>query len=186
MVYHLIGKVDHSTKISLSTLAKTLGVKLIIAGEVDDTALIEAIAETDVIISLRWPTLEAASASAIEAMLYGKPIVVTDAGFCAEIPSSFVLKISPENETKDIESVLQRLINDSNLGPTIGFKAQKWASRTFTPENYANNLIEMAKDVSRSKPAIDAINYFCGLIYQWSEGNKRIIKGDLLPNLEIF
>lgn len=87
MNYRLIGAVEPEVMSSLSALAARLGVNLVISGEVDDNELERAFTESDVISCLRWPALEAASASAIEVlMLYGKAVIVTDTGFYADIP----------------------------------------------------------------------------------------------------
>jgi len=59
VTYRLVGHVEPEVANSLSMLAGSLGVRLVISGEVDDVTLSQAIATSDVISCLRWPSLEA-------------------------------------------------------------------------------------------------------------------------------
>ena len=72
-ILRLVGHIESDVQARLSALAHSLGVRLLISGEVDDATLAHAIDRADVVCCLRFPPLEAASASTIEAMLYGKP-----------------------------------------------------------------------------------------------------------------
>ena len=186
VTYRLVGHVTTETATSLSTLARELDVRLVISGEVDDTALSLALAESDVISCLRWPSLEAASASAIESLLYGKPVIVTDTGFYAEIPDEYVLKVSPKHEISELKSILERLVKDRGLCNTIGSQAQQWATRTFTAENYGAELMETVMEMVRVRPILGAVNFFTVLIDRWggdfdAAGNKQLIN-----TLQIF
>jgi glycosyltransferase involved in cell wall biosynthesis len=186
VVYRLVGLIQPETVNSLSALARKHGVRLLISGEVDDATLLRAIEESDVISCLRWPSLEAASASAIEAMLYGKPAIVTDTGFCSEIPDSYVLKISPDNELGDLKMILERLLFDKNLRAMVGAQGQLWASQTFTAENYAGEIIDMVEQTLRAKPSMEAVGYFCGILNRWSATPKSASLEQMIDLLGIF
>lgn len=165
--YRLVGQIRPETIHELSVLARNSGVNLVISGEVDDAALAHAVEQADVISCLRWPSLEAASASAIEAMLYGKPTVVTDTGFYRELPDECVKKIDPNNEIDSLQSTLEQLFKDLELRHTLGIQGQQWAKSTFTPENYARKLIDIADSVNKAKPMIAAANYFVDVMNRW-------------------
>lgn len=186
VTYRLVGHVEHETVNSLSTLARNLGVRLVISGEVDDAALSQAIAASDAISCLRWPSLEAASASAIEAMLNGKPVIVTDTGFYAEIPDQYVFKISPDNEIPDLQSVLESLLNDEGRRKAIGSQGQQWASQTFTAENYAYELTDAVEQMLKSRPTLKAVDYFCNVMHQWSENDALLNMKEIMQPLRIF
>ena len=79
--YRLVGKIDPHARRQLTDAASRRGVTLEIVGEAELDQLMDAIVEADVICCLRLPCLEAASASAIEAMQLGKAVVVVDHGF---------------------------------------------------------------------------------------------------------
>jgi glycosyltransferase involved in cell wall biosynthesis len=186
VVYRLVGAVQPEVKKSLSLLATRLGVRLTISGEVDENTLADAILRSDVISCLRWPALEAASASMIEAMLYGKAAIVTDTGFYAEIPSSCVVKIAPNNEINEIRIALEKLLEDRNEIKKLEVEAQRWSSQTFTAENYARQLIDVIEEISTTAPALQAIDHFCGILQEWSPANASLSTTELLQPLEMF
>jgi len=186
VTYKLVGHVQTEMVLSLSEMARGYGVNLVIAGEVDDTALSQAIAESDVVSCLRWPTLEAASASAIEAMLYGKAVICTDAGFYSEIPDEYVLKVSHKKEISDISSSLTALIRDREKIRTIGEKAQRWATETFSAADYARSLTDITRRTLTAKPVIDACHSIAEIAGRWSASIANPLRGEDLAALEIF
>ncbi|MGN7983595.1 glycosyltransferase family 4 protein [Burkholderia sp. 22313] len=186
ITYKLVGHVQPETVLSLSQMARGYGVNLVIAGEVDDTALAQAIAESDVVSCLRWPTLEAASASAIEAMLYGKAVICTDAGFYSEIPDEYVLKVSHKNEISDISSSLTALIRDREKIRTIGEKARRWATETFSAALYARSLTDMTRRTLVAKPIIDACHSITEVARRWSATIANPLREEDLAALKIF
>ncbi|OGB19840.1 MAG: hypothetical protein A3E51_18690 [Burkholderiales bacterium RIFCSPHIGHO2_12_FULL_67_38] len=186
MTYRLVGAVSPDMKTTLTELAAQLGVKLLISGQVDDEKLEYFITESDVISSLRWPALEAASASAIEAMLYGRAVMVTDTGFYAEIPDPCVIKIKQTDEIGHIQSSLEALLEDQDRILCIGTEAQHWASQTFTAQNYAEQLIDAIPHISRTTPAKNAISNFCKILQGWSTDELLLSTDELIHPLHIF
>jgi glycosyltransferase involved in cell wall biosynthesis len=184
--YRLVGAVTPKMMSSLSDLAARLGVNLVISGEVDDNDLKRAITESDVICCLRWPALEAASASAIEAMLYGKAVIVTNIGFYADIPDSCAIKINHLNEIPELQSSLEVLLENKIRVRDLGEEAQRWASKTFTSRNYATQLIEVIEQIFRTAPAKRAVDNFCDILSQWSSNSDFITMPELVKPLSIF
>ncbi len=186
VTYRLVGAVQPEMKDSLSTLADRLGVNLMISGEVDEATLAQAIIASDVISCLRWPALEAASASAIEAMLYGKVVIVTDTGFYTEIPDSCAIKITLENEIDELQSTLEALIQNKIDAKKMKTEAQLWASKTFTAENYSNMLIGTVSQTFLTAPAIRAIGNLSRLLHQWSSLDDLSLTEEFIQPLHIF
>lgn len=184
--YRLVGKILPDAVERLSVLAKKLQVNLIISDEVDSETLLQAINEADAICCMRWPSLEAASASAIEAMLYGKPVIVTDTGFYAELPNTCVRKIHPQNEIPDLQQALERLYENEGERLALGAEAMKWASATFTAENYANRLIDVSLAAQQAAPMIKAVHFLTGLQQQWGASDGLMILSDTLAPLRLF
>lgn len=184
--YQLLGAIEQSVMESLSVMAARIGVNLVISGEVDDSELISAIRGSDVISCLRWPVLEAASASAIEAMLYSKAVIVTDTGFYADIPDMCAIKIKHSNEISEIQSCLIALLDDRTRVAKLGSAARRWAIQTYTAKNYAEQLELIVFDILRVAPAINAIDYFCGTLRQWSDAGDSLLAVELYRNLDIF
>jgi len=165
--YRLVGAIVPAMVVELSSLARNSQVNLVISDQVEGPILTSAFEESDVITCLRFPSLEAASASAIEAMLCGKPVIVTDANFYSEIPDDCVIKIDPADEAGALQRALERLCADPALRAELGARGQAWARATFRADHYAERLAGMAVDASRAKPVLDAINALTHTLSNW-------------------
>lgn len=166
-VYRLVGQIMPAERQYLETLANGLGVAIEIVGPVDDEALAKAIIEADLISCLRYPALEAASASAIEAMLYGKVVLVTDAGFYRGLPSDCVIKVQPDVELQDIRKALQAVTKSESGLSELGERAQTWAKETSDPGSYAHGLVDFAHCVLRSAPVSMAARSIGQTLARW-------------------
>ncbi|WP_449123559.1 glycosyltransferase [Pseudomonas sp. MPG01] len=184
--YRLVGAIQPEVKTKILELAQSQGVDVEISGEVDGDTLALAIIDADVISCLRWPSLEAASASAIEAMLYGKTTIVTNTGFYSELPEQYVLKINNEHEIEELRATLLSLHAKPDLMKTIGQEAQKWASATFTAENYATQLFDMSSTCIRNTPSLKAASYYAGILHGWGTDTNIIQNNESLDPLAIF
>jgi glycosyltransferase involved in cell wall biosynthesis len=185
-VYRLVGQVQTDTVVALSGLARNYQVNLVISDELDNAALVTAIDQADVVTCLRWPSLEAASASAIEAMLYGKPVIVTDVHFYAELPDDCVLKIDPDDEIASLQRALEQLYRSPELRRSLGARAQQWAQATFRADHYASSLVRMAEDVSRVRPALDAIDNLTRTLGRWGASSSLLGDPHTTDPLRLF
>jgi glycosyltransferase involved in cell wall biosynthesis len=183
-IYNIVGKIQPETETELAALAQRHGVKLVISGEVEDKILAEAVRQSDVISCLRWPTLEAASASAIEAMLYGKPIVVTDTGFYSEIPDRCVIKIAQDNEITSLQTALELLCDSQVAREQLGAEAQKWAKNAFCPQNYAGKVLEVALLARGTGPIVSMVEHFTELLRRWGASNNLLQLEDTTAPLQ--
>lgn len=174
VVYRLVGSIEPETALELSTLANGMRVNLVISGAVDDTELALAVGEADVMSCLRWPSLEAASASAIEAMLYGKATIVTDTGFYSEIPADYVEKIRHDDEVSEIRATLERLYLSPGARAALGQRARQWASTTYSADNYARQLVKMSVASQKSRPRVNAKAYFVRVMKQWGASDELL------------
>jgi len=186
VVYRLVGVVDPEMVIELSTLANSLRVNLMISGAVDDSELAVAVGEADVVSCLRWPSLEAASASAIEAMLYGKATIVTDTGFYSEIPDDCVEKISHENGMADLRAVLERLYSTPSKRAALGERAREWASVTYSAENYAKHLVEISIACQKDRPLVNAKGYFLQIMKRWGASDELLRTNETACSLAVM
>ena len=186
VVYRLVGAADPEMIIELSTLANSLRVNLVVSGPVDDMELALAVGEADVLSCLRWPSLEAASASCIEAMLYGKATIVTDTGFYSEIPDKCVEKISHDDEVANLRAVLERLYSMPSERVTLGERAREWASSTYSAENYAKELVETSIACQKARPLVNAKAYFVQLMKQWGASDELLRAKETLASLAVM
>lgn len=167
VAYRIVGAIEPYMVLELSRLARDLGVRLRITGEVGHEGLINALAWADIACCLRWPALEAASGSTIEAMLFGKAVVVTDTGFYAELPDDCVSKVDPSDEIASLRRVLEGLASDPAMRVEKARRGQSWAARTFTADHYARQLIALAEDAARTGPIAGTMAYFRNLVEHW-------------------
>lgn len=184
--YRLVGAIQPDVAKALGILATQLGVKLTISGEVDDIELNDAIRNSDVICCLRWPALEAASASAIEAMLHAKAVIVTDTGFYQEIPDDCAIKISPKDEVNSLRKTIENLLNNRDKITRTGILAISWARHTFHSKNYALQLIEATNQMTQAIPIINGITFHANLLQKWSKNQPFSTKKISRANLSIF
>ena len=184
--YRLVGAIQPEMKVKILELAQSHDVEVEISGEVDDNTLALAIIDADVISCLRWPSLEAASASAIEAMLYGKTTIVTNTGFYKELPEQYVLKINHDKEIEELEATLLSLHANPGLLDVKGQQAQEWAKSTFTAENYAHQLVDMSSACIRTNSTLKAVSYYAGILHGWGADTNLLQNNESLAPLAIF
>ena len=71
----------------------------------------------DAVVSLRWPTMGETSAAAIRALSLGKPLVVSDVGWFAELPGSVAAKVPVgEGEIEQLERALEQAVTSPEMG----------------------------------------------------------------------
>ena len=186
----LVGPIssDHSGKIK--ALADKLGVSISIHGSVDEDLLRRFFVDADISCCLRNPTLEAASASTIEAMQYGKAVIVLDHGFYKELPDDCVCKIPVDNEVTGLRNQLELLCKDQAYRKRLGEKARNYAIHTFRPEQYARNIIEMCAQVPKASICRDRVNqatqYYKTMLESWGAGNLVLSHQDVVNPMEFI
>jgi len=157
--YNIVGHIEPSYRAKLESLIADSGLRegVHVHGEVSDFELHWRFAEADVLACLRTPALEGASGSCIEAMSYGKAIIVTDTGFYSSIPSDCVLKISLAREAQELAQHLELLVVDVNERDVLGERALDWARREYAPETYAERIEALLEAAAEERPSADAL-----------------------------
>jgi FkbM family methyltransferase len=157
--YDIVGRVEPSYRARLQSLTDELGLEdaVKLHGEVTDFELRWRFTEADIICCLRWPALEGASASCVEAMSYGKPVIVTDIGFYRSLSSDFVLKVAPTMEIADLTRHLEMLVVDAGERNELGKRAREWFELEHTPERYAERIEPFLQAAVEERPAADAL-----------------------------
>lgn len=184
--YRLCGLIEPRVAIELTSLARAQGVNLEISGETDDHVLQSAMNDADIVCCLRWPSLEAASATAIEGLLYGKAVVVTDAAFYSELPDDCVQKISLTDEVAELRAALERLCRDTQAREAMAARGQQWARQTFSAPNYAAQLADLASAVAVCAPAIGMVQNLFAVLQSWDASAALIAAHDIAAPLSLF
>jgi len=88
---------------------------------VEEERLWSLMAACDVCVNLRSPTMGETSGSVIRQLSLGKPVVVSDVGWFAELPETVALKVPvDEHETDTLYAALELLARDGDVGASMG------------------------------------------------------------------
>jgi glycosyltransferase involved in cell wall biosynthesis len=152
LVYAVLGPIspDYERKLKSAVKERGLGNTVLLLGQVSDEVLRAYLSAADICINLRFPAMEGASASAIEEMLFGKPVIVTDTGFFSELPDDCVIKVKPCSES-DVTDALRKLANDPSARMSIGARAKAFAETEFHPDRYAKQVVDFIWEVQSAK-----------------------------------
>jgi glycosyltransferase involved in cell wall biosynthesis len=102
---------------------------LVREGYVDERRLWELMRACDVHVSLRSPTMGETSGTAIRALTLGKPLVVSDVGWFAELPAAVALKVAVgDEEVADLTAALRLLVERPDAREAMGVEARRLAS----------------------------------------------------------
>jgi glycosyltransferase involved in cell wall biosynthesis len=186
LTLRIVGAVEPTVAKDLQALADKLNVDIMMTGSVDEQTLANEIHHADIMCCLRWPALEAASASTIEAMLYGKPVVVIDTGFYRDLPNDCVLKISIESELSQLQSVFERLVDSPDECKALGNLASEYARKTFRADYYARQIIAMKERMDRSNLILNAAQVFSDKLKQWGAKGDPKILASITDQLTLF
>jgi glycosyltransferase involved in cell wall biosynthesis len=153
--YRLVGMISPDEKARLSALCKKVGFSRIdFLGEVDDATLTAELERADILSCLRKPILEGASASAIEGMKSGRPIIVADDGFYSDLPDDLVFKVPSSVEVQALSEVLERLVSSETLRRETSAKAKEWATKTFSAQAYVTAVESLIAQFIEVKPLL--------------------------------
>ena len=109
---HIAGIVNPSMEIESRIRALGLEKLVTIYGFVPDKKLDKLIRSTSLVLNLRYPTRGEASGSLLRAWSQGAPVVVSNAGFYADLPDETVWKIDPHEELVELHELWNRLLNN--------------------------------------------------------------------------
>lgn len=116
-----------------------LGDSLIREEYVPEERLWSLMAAADIHVSLRAPTMGETSGSALRALSLGKPLVVSDLGWFAELPDAVALKVSvDEDETRTLAGALALLADNAAARAAMGAAALELAQTEHAVERVAD------------------------------------------------
>ena len=155
--YRLLGPVEGPEQKRLQGLAADLGLAPPrMTGWLSDAALRAEMAEVDIISCLRYPVLEAGSASLVTAMYSGRPILTSRQGVYAEVPSDIVFHCTPGREPDDIAVHLRAILADPAASRAMGQRAQAYAAQFHSAARYVDGLLPAIAAATAAAPAIAA------------------------------
>jgi len=107
-------------------------------GFVEEREFRRLLSSVDVVLNLRYPSHGESSATLIQAMLYGKPCIVTNDASFSDLPDNTVIKVGHGmSEVDEIADALLRLAESRTLRDEIGTRARRHVIADHAPEQVA-------------------------------------------------
>lgn len=132
--------------------AACLSERVIELGFVADEKFAAYLASVDVVANLRYPSMGESSGSLIQAMAFGKPVIVTNHAFFSEFPDDVVAKVSfGENEIEEIADVLRKLVESEGERKRLGGVARRYVETHCAPDKVANLYLDIFQDSPNSR-----------------------------------
>jgi glycosyltransferase involved in cell wall biosynthesis len=123
-----------------------------------EETLWQLLADCDLVVSLRHPTMGETSAMALRALSVGTPLVASDAGWFSELPDGVVLKVPPgDGEAEVLAEALERLADESQLRARMSRAALRIAREEHSLERVADLYAEALEETAGGPPARAAV-----------------------------
>jgi glycosyltransferase involved in cell wall biosynthesis len=125
---------------------------------VEEERLWALMAACDAIVLLRAPTMGETSGAAIRALSLGKPLVVSDVGWFAELPDDVALKIpvGGEEEVQALTAALRRL-SDGGTAAAMGEAARALVVREHDVDRVADRYVAALEEAAGGAAVREAV-----------------------------
>jgi glycosyltransferase involved in cell wall biosynthesis len=135
-----------------------LGEGVLRLDHLEEGALWQLLADSDVCVSLRWPTMGETSGMVIRALTLGTPLIVSDVGWFSELPDSVAAKVPvDEFEVETIAALLERLAEDDDLRRRMGTAALEYARREHALDRVADLYVAAIEEGGGASAVRDAV-----------------------------
>jgi glycosyltransferase involved in cell wall biosynthesis len=125
---------------------------------VDEERLWSLMAACDACISLRAPTMGETSGSVIRALSLGRPLVVSDLGWFAELPDDVALKVSvDEDEVPALATALELLASSEATQRAMSDAARAYVRREHDLERVAEGYAAALEEAAGGAAVADAV-----------------------------
>ena len=165
--YRVVGVIEDAVRAEIVAHSAAAGLAVTVTGPVDAAALAAELAAADVVICLRRPSLEGASASVIEGMLSGRPVIVSDTGCFAEIPGALVAKVAPGREVTDLRRALHAILAAPDGARARGAAARAWALEHHAPAAYARRFLDFCTTVRDAAGLLHTVDRIAERLAGW-------------------
>jgi glycosyltransferase involved in cell wall biosynthesis len=120
-------------------------------GHVDPESFTNCLRIIDICVNLRSPTLGETSGAVCRALGVGKPCIVSNVGWFAELPGDCVAKVDAD-ETEDdlLLACLTALLENEPLRRRMGQNARRYIREHYSPETAAKEYIEFVESLQPS------------------------------------
>jgi glycosyltransferase involved in cell wall biosynthesis len=127
-------------------------------GQQSDEVLYQYLSCADLCINLRNPAMEGASASLVEALYFGRPLLVSDTGCYQEVPDGCVLKVPLGNEVSSLHKLLKDLVGDSARRQALGQAGRAHVLQHHSPISFAREFLQFLETLDSVQPQLDLMD----------------------------
>jgi glycosyltransferase involved in cell wall biosynthesis len=125
---------------------------------VDEPRLWSLMGACDVCVSLRAPTMGETSGSVIRALVLGKPLVVSDVGWFAELPDEVALKVPVDaHEAETLGVALGLLASNDRARTAMGDAARAYVAAEHDLERSAEAYVAALEEAAGGEAVKDAV-----------------------------
>ena len=125
---------------------------------VEEDRLWALMAACDVCVNLRAPTMGETSGSVIRQLSLGKPVVVSDVGWFAELPDSVALKVPVDaGETDTLYAALELLARDERARAAMSASALDLVGREHELDRTAELYVAALEQAVGGEAVADAV-----------------------------
>lgn len=134
------------------------GDRVEVTGYVDEARLWSLMTAADIHVNLRSPTMGETSGTAIRALSLGKPLIVSDLGWFAELPDTVALKVPPdESEIDTLTAALELLASSGEVRETMGAHARALAESKHAVGAVAGAQVAAFERIAGGGPVADEL-----------------------------
>jgi glycosyltransferase involved in cell wall biosynthesis len=127
-------------------------------GYVDEARFWALLRRSDVCVNLRAPTMGETSGSVLRALSVGRPLVVSDLGWFAELPDEVAVKVPvDERETAALAAALEALLERDGLRAAMGEAAREHAEREHGLAHVADLYAAALEEAAGGEAVRDAV-----------------------------
>jgi glycosyltransferase involved in cell wall biosynthesis len=127
-------------------------------GYIDEERLWSLMAACDACISLRAPTMGETSGIAIRALSLGRPLVVSDLGWFAELPDAVALKVPvDEDEVPALATALELLASSEATQHAMSDAAREYVRREHDLARTADGYVAALEEAAGGTAVADAV-----------------------------
>jgi glycosyltransferase involved in cell wall biosynthesis len=125
---------------------------------VEEERLWALMAACDICVNLRAPTMGETSGSVIRQLSLGKPVVVSDVGWFAELPDSVALKVPVDGrETETLYAALELLARDEGVRAAMSAAALELVRREHDLARVADLYVAALEQAAGGEAVADAV-----------------------------
>lgn len=168
--YRIVGPIDATGRRHLDQALSRHATPpdVTITGQVSSEQLRKELASADILSCLRFPALEGASASVIEAMMSSRAVLVNDTGCYSEIPDDLVFHVSTNRLKADLHRQLTAIVDDMSGAESRAAAARAWAIERHSPSTYAESFLSFIPTVLYNQPVLDVTDRLSRQLANWN------------------